>query len=70
MLTNNTEMVVQGTRRAGKVLCSGDANEDKMVVVLQGEVETLLFLKTIPPLMLWGYPMGCCKDPGAPHNNL
>ncbi len=34
LLTNNIKMVVKGTRGAGKVPCSGDANEDKMVVVL------------------------------------
>ncbi len=29
-------MVVKGTRVAGKIPCSGDADKDKMVVVLQG----------------------------------
>ncbi len=36
LLTNNTKMVVEGTRGAGKVPCSGDSNKDEMVVVLQG----------------------------------
>ncbi len=35
LLTNNTKMIVKGTRVAGKIPCSGDANKDKMVVVLQ-----------------------------------
>ncbi len=34
LLTNNTATVVKGTRGAGKVPCSGDANKNKMVVVL------------------------------------
>ncbi len=36
LLTNNTAMVVEGTRGVGKVPCSNYANENKMVVVLPG----------------------------------
>jgi hypothetical protein len=36
LLTNNTKMVVKGTREAGKVPCSSDANKNEMVVVIQG----------------------------------
>jgi hypothetical protein len=36
LLTNNMAMVVKGTRGAGKVPCSGDAEKNKMVIVLQG----------------------------------
>jgi hypothetical protein len=70
LLTNNTATVVKGTREAGKDPCSGDADKNEMVVVLQGVFETLSFLKMIPPLILQGYPMGCCKDPAVPRSNL
>jgi hypothetical protein len=30
----------------------------------------VFFLKTIPLLMLWGHPTGCCKDPVFSCNNL
>ncbi len=43
LLTNNTEMVVEGTRGAGKVPCSSDTNEDEMVVVLQGGGRDIVF---------------------------
>jgi hypothetical protein len=36
LLTNDTVMVVKETRGAGKVSCSSDADENKMVVVLRG----------------------------------
>ncbi len=36
LLTNNTATVVEGTKGAGKVPCSGDTNKNKMVVVLRG----------------------------------
>jgi hypothetical protein len=43
LLTNNTALVVKGTRRAGKVPCSGDANKNKMAVVLQGGGQDAVF---------------------------
>jgi hypothetical protein len=52
LLNNNTEMVVKVTRVAGKVPCSGVANKDKMVLVLQGGSQDGIFLKMIPPRML------------------
>jgi hypothetical protein len=43
LLTNNTVMVVKGTRGAGKVPCSGDADKNKMVVVLRGGGQDVVF---------------------------
>jgi hypothetical protein len=34
LLTNDTATVVEGTRGAGKVPCSGDAEKNKMVLIL------------------------------------
>jgi hypothetical protein len=43
LLTNDTTMVVKGTRGAGKVPCSSDADKHEMVVILQGGGQDIVF---------------------------
>ncbi len=59
-------MVVEETRGAGKVPCSGDANKDKMEVVLQGDGQDVIFSEVNATSNALGISHGLLQESGSP----